>query len=52
MLIIQIYISIGLAFHIQILVQDTCIVIQSEEGRIVEIQQYEGKKKNLFSTKH
>lgn len=35
MLIIQVlYVSVGLAFHIQIMVQDICIVIQSEEGRV------------------
>lgn len=38
MLIIQVlYVSVGLAFHIQIIVTDIYIVIQSEEGRVVEI---------------
>lgn len=38
MIIIQVlYISVGLEFHIEIMVQDICIVIQNEEGRVVEI---------------
>lgn len=38
MLIIQVlHISVCVAFHIQIMVQDIYIVIQSEEGRVVEI---------------
>lgn len=38
MLIIQVlYITVGLAFHIQVMVQDISIVIQSEEGRVVKI---------------
>lgn len=39
-------ISVGLAFHIQIMVQDIHIVIQSEEGRVVEITAKQGEKKN------
>lgn len=49
MLIIQVlYISVGPAFHTQSMVQDIYIVIQSEEGGVLEIQQNEGKKEEFL----